>query len=159
MAKQIVMEGFSLPNGITTEAGGREMQRKNGTTVDGVWGPKTQNAYDKFLVQQAKGWQNAPTSKRVASKGEVDYAKTIYGLSLGVGKSDAGSHVMAGYQTPAGVNTADDSCRQTVGFYFYNLLSPFYVGCGSSRFHKLTHTAVQVKNKHIKSCKGLLVGL
>jgi len=111
MAKQIVMEGFSLSSGITTETGVREMQRKIGTTVDGVWGPKTQNAYDKFLVQQAKGWQNAPSSKRFASKGEVDYAKTIYGLSLGVGKSDAGSHVIAGYQTPQGVNTAADVKR------------------------------------------------
>lgn len=101
--KSFVMEGFKTPSGVSTATGVKELQRKLGVAADGVWGPKTQGAYDKFLVSKMAD-NNLPASY---DPEKTAYAKDIYGLSIGVGKSDTGSHVMQGFSTPSGIVTPE----------------------------------------------------
>lgn len=83
-----------------------KMQRMlGGLTVDGVWGPKTQKQYDKFVISTLRD-KEAPTTSNDTNL--LGYVEDLYQLSLGVGKSDRGNYVMRGYDPPAGIRSAED---------------------------------------------------
>lgn len=43
----LTVSGYSLPSGVTNRAQIKQIQNQLGVTADGVWGPKTQAAYDR----------------------------------------------------------------------------------------------------------------
>jgi hypothetical protein len=55
MAKKYVLDGYTTPAGITDAAGVKKMQQELGVTADGVWGPQTQNAYNRYLSARMDG--------------------------------------------------------------------------------------------------------
>ena len=50
--KSYVLPNFQTPMGIDSEEKVRLVQRRLGVNDDGIWGPKTQAAYEKYLVGQ-----------------------------------------------------------------------------------------------------------
>lgn len=59
-AQRYAVDGHTPPAGIVGTEAVKEMQRwLGGLTVDGIWGPKTQKRYDKFLVATLNN-QEAP---------------------------------------------------------------------------------------------------
>lgn len=104
--QRYAVEGFSPPAGIVGKEAVKEMQRMlGGLTVDGVWGPKTQKQYDKFVISTLRD-KEAPTTSNDTNL--LGYVEDLYQLSLGVGKSDRGNYVMRGYDPPAGIRSAED---------------------------------------------------
>lgn len=52
--------GYTAPAGVNSREQVRQMQRQLGVTADGLWGPKTQAAYEKSQQQNmANGYQQA----------------------------------------------------------------------------------------------------
>ena len=43
------LEGYTTPSGVNSREKVKEYQRELGVTADGIWGPKTQSAYEKSL--------------------------------------------------------------------------------------------------------------
>jgi|GEM_PF-5875522 len=50
--KNYVLSGFKTPTGIDSSEKVVDTQRKLGVEADGIWGPKTQAAYDRALAEQ-----------------------------------------------------------------------------------------------------------
>lgn len=48
----IVLSGYTLPTGIMSKNDVKSMQKSLGVTADGIWGPKTQAAYDTYVQQR-----------------------------------------------------------------------------------------------------------
>ena len=49
---QYYQAGYTPPAGVNSATGVKEYQRMLGVDVDGIWGPKTQAAYDQYLAGQ-----------------------------------------------------------------------------------------------------------
>lgn len=104
--QRYAVEGYTPPAGIVGKEAVKEMQRMlGGLTVDGIWGPKTQKQYDKFVISTLRD-KEAPTTSNDTNL--LGYVEDLYQLSLGVGKSDRGNYVMRGYDPPAGIRSAED---------------------------------------------------
>ena len=68
--KNYVLPNFQTPMGIDSEEKVRLVQRKLGVDDDGVWGPKTEAAYERYLV----GQMASNTSNQTKNFGGVDHA-------------------------------------------------------------------------------------
>jgi hypothetical protein len=55
MGKKYVLDGYTTPAGVNDREGVSNVQRMLGVTADGVWGPKTQQAYDRYLQTRMDG--------------------------------------------------------------------------------------------------------
>ena len=89
---QYYQAGYTPPAGVNSATGVKEYQRMLGVDVDGIWGPKTQAAYDQYLAGQntqtssgnwlwgAPGSQGAP-SQSIRAELDAD------AVSRGMGSS------------------------------------------------------------------------
>ena len=81
---QYYQAGYTPPAGVTSATGVKEYQRMLGVDIDGIWGPKTQAAYDQYLAGQSavtsssNRWA-APGSSAQGSEGSLfnQYYQTI----------------------------------------------------------------------------------
>ena len=86
---QYYQAGYTPPAGVNSATGVKEYQRMLGVDVDGIWGPKTQAAYDQYLAGQntqtnSGNWLwGAPGSQGASSQGGTDLFNRYYQTILG----------------------------------------------------------------------------
>ena len=87
---QYYQAGYTPPAGVNSATGVKEYQRMLGVDVDGIWGPKTQAAYDQYLAGQntqssaSSSWRwGAPGSQDAAGQGGTDLFNRYYQTILG----------------------------------------------------------------------------
>ncbi len=98
MAK-FVLAGYETPKGINNAASVKTMQQKLGVTADGIWGPKTEAAYQKFLVQEtANNFIGNFTNATPQEKYEAAAYKESWGVQ--------NAHTTKGYSAPNGISNA-----------------------------------------------------
>ena len=50
------LTGYTPPAGVDSRQKVKEYQSRLGVTVDGIWGPKTQAAYEASTAQNKNAW-------------------------------------------------------------------------------------------------------
>lgn len=97
---QYYQAGYTPPAGVNSATGVKEYQRMLGVDVDGIWGPKTQAAYDQYLAGQSSQ-SSASSSWRWGAPGQggtdlfTRYYQTILGqlqvptINLNIPSADA----------------------------------------------------------------------
>ena len=86
---QYYQAGYTPPAGVNSATGVKEYQRMLGVDVDGIWGPKTQAAYEPYLAGQntqtsSGNWLwGAPGSQGASSQGGTDLFNRYYQTILG----------------------------------------------------------------------------
>ena len=87
---QYYQAGYTPPAGVNSATGVKEYQRMLGVDIDGIWGPKTQAAYDQYLAGQntqssaSSSWRwGAPGSQDAAGQGGTDLFNRYYQTILG----------------------------------------------------------------------------
>lgn len=64
-----VLAGYTLPAGVTTSQHVRQMQAQLGVKQDGVWGPKTQSAFDSLVARGSEALKPYANSQYAGGTG------------------------------------------------------------------------------------------